>query len=325
MQTNDFIQELEKAHPRFVDSDIENNLWSGFSCDFEGACLYEKHLNTLYIDYFNKIDDSIDNLLLNRSVNEIELFITNKLNRLNTVKDLLVNHDKFLYLNDITHLDAKIERAGLGIWDENAEDYKLYGKDSLIRMKQHRIKSQLIYDYLNFQINSIQLHLGFREALSYKNAEDDGWDEDYIANFSCQLKMERICREYIKKSLDKFNDLLLSHCPNTLDVKTIKSREIDKEELRRYFKPQFNGMGNGTINYFDTLVDELENDKNAKEFGQIALMIYESDKMNNRKPTTFSKWYDVFCECVACERKKYDPKDLRNPKENLKKLFNYLR
>ncbi|OAV73931.1 hypothetical protein Barb7_02656 [Bacteroidales bacterium Barb7] len=52
-------------------------------------------------------------------------------------------------------------------------------------------------------------------------------------------------------------------------------------------------MGNGSINYFETMIRHLKEDRSSKEFAQIALMIYNSNKMNNNKPSTFKKWYGI--------------------------------
>ncbi|OAV68878.1 hypothetical protein Barb6_02041 [Bacteroidales bacterium Barb6] len=84
-------------------------------------------------------------------------------------------------------------------------------------------------------------------------------------------------------------------------------------------------MGNGNINYFNTLISELKNTRATKEFGQIALLIFKSGKMNNRKPKTFREWYRIFCNCVGCKYvKSYEANKLSNPTEELKNLFNYL-
>jgi hypothetical protein len=102
-------------------------------------------------------------------------------------------------------------------------------------------------------------------------------------------------------------------------------RIIDAEKLKPYFIPTFKGMGNNSINYFDWLITHLQTDRTPKEFARIALMIYESKiALNKTKPNTFKGWYKIFCECVGCEQKSYQPKDLRNPPKNLTDLFDYL-
>jgi hypothetical protein len=113
---------------------------------------------------------------------------------------------------------------------------------------------------------------------------------------------------------------------NTNKVNTGEpQRTINIEKLKDYFNAKFKGMGDNNFNYFDWLVQHLQTDRTAKAFAQIALIIYESKTaLNNSKPTTFKKWYSIFCECVSCKQKTYQPKDLRNPPDNIKNLFNYL-
>lgn len=101
-------------------------------------------------------------------------------------------------------------------------------------------------------------------------------------------------------------------------------RIINAGILKDYFTPAFRGMGNN-INYFDTMIDELYTNRTAKEFGQIAYMIYTGKHMNSRKPATFSQWYSLFCEAIGIEKGKgYKPNNLDTPSGDLKKLFGYL-
>jgi hypothetical protein len=122
---------------------------------------------------------------------------------------------------------------------------------------------------------------------------------------------------------------ILTSQPPTSEQPKVNSgkpqRTINEEKLKPYFKAQFKGLGNGNIDNFHWLIEHLQQDRTAKAFAQIALMIYKSSNaLNNTKPNNFKAWYSVFCECVGCEQKTYQPKDLRNPPETLTKLFNYL-
>jgi len=103
-----------------------------------------------------------------------------------------------------------------------------------------------------------------------------------------------------------------------------KKRAINVTELGKYFCPAFKGIGN-SINYFEWFVEALETERTQKEFAQIAALCYYGVKMNNKKPNTFKSWYKIFCECVGCKMiKSYTPNKLKNPKEQIKKQFNYL-
>lgn len=135
--------------------------------------------------------------------------------------------------------------------------------------------------------------------------------------------------EYIKKEEPKqigecTKESEQSEDDGLREAGTKLKRIIDEEKLKPYFISTFKGMGNGNINFFSSLIEELKTDREAKEFAQIALMIFESSKTSDRVGNVFTKWYTVFCECVGCEKKTYKPKDLRSPSESLKKLFNYL-
>jgi hypothetical protein len=111
----------------------------------------------------------------------------------------------------------------------------------------------------------------------------------------------------------------------TTPQKTEKpQRCIDVKRLKPYFNSTFNGMGNGNISHFDSMIEDLKTKRSAKEFAQIAFMCFDGRQMSSRKANTFENWYAIFCECVGCEKKTYQPKDLRDPKDTLKKLFSYL-
>ncbi len=68
---------------------------------------------------------------------------------------------------------------------------------------------------------------------------------------------------------------------------------IDAEELSRYFKAQFKGIGHGE-NYIPILVRELEfiRRTNPTNIGRAASMIYDSRHMTKR-PTKFSDWMRI--------------------------------
>ncbi len=69
---------------------------------------------------------------------------------------------------------------------------------------------------------------------------------------------------------------------------------IDVDELSRYFKAQFQGIGYGE-NYIPVLVKELEfiRRTNPTNVGRAASMIYDSKHMTKR-PTKFSDWMRNF-------------------------------
>jgi len=139
-------------------------------------------------------------------------------------------------------------------------------------------------------------------------------------------KMIKVQLYYIYRAIKELTELHNIYIPNHQAHNNTKQKErkIDAEKLKEYFVSTFKGMGNGSINNFDVMIEELKTDMTGKEFAQIALMIYESGQMNKRKPNTFAEWYKLFCKYIDCEQKSYDPNKLRTPKERLTKLFSYL-
>ena len=133
---------------------------------------------------------------------------------------------------------------------------------------------------------------------------------------------------YVYAMIHRINKLLnekKEEAPTDSTASTNKKIGLNEEEFKSYFKAQFKGMGNGNINHYSTLISEIGNtDFHKKEHGQIALMIYESGFLNDRKPKTFTKWYDIFCDFVGIERRTYEKNKLTNPSERIKKLFSYL-
>lgn len=143
--------------------------------------------------------------------------------------------------------------------------------------------------------------------------------------------VDELIEEYkFKQSVNANSDLSFKskgqkskHVKDDLN-KQFEEREIKVLEFEQYFKPSFRGIGEYNINHFVSLIEDLKQNRSAKEFAEIALLIHESKHMNSRKPVYFTEWYQIFCECVGCEQKKYDPKDLRPIRESVKNLFGYL-
>lgn len=112
---------------------------------------------------------------------------------------------------------------------------------------------------------------------------------------------------------------------NMLTNSTEESPSIDSESLKGYFISSFKGMGNGNFNYFDSLIEDLKMERNMKEVAQIAYMIYQSDKLNNRKPNTFADWYRIFCKHTNNTYSiNYKPSNLKNITYSLRRIFAYL-
>lgn len=117
----------------------------------------------------------------------------------------------------------------------------------------------------------------------------------------------------------------------TPDLKESKERSINKDKLSTYFKPKFKGMGR-CENDFEKLCEEVETitkdyakKRIGKKIAQIALLIYNSEKLNSRKPEYFIDWHRLFCDCFRVPYTKYFPADLEPLPKNLIELFIYLK
>ena len=76
------------------------------------------------------------------------------------------------------------------------------------------------------------------------------------------------------------------------------TRTIDTDRLCTYFTPKFNGAQNHK-NQFNELVQILQRDRNSnKDFARIATMLYDSENMSRKKPSTLSEWIQIFGECI---------------------------
>lgn len=100
---------------------------------------------------------------------------------------------------------------------------------------------------------------------------------------------------------------------------------IDSDGLKEYFISSFKGMGNGNLNNFDNLIEDLKHKRTMKEVAQIALLIHQSDKLNSRRPNTFAEWYRIFCKFTNnTYSPDYKPSNLKNIPDSLKKVFSYI-
>ena len=218
-------------------------------------------------------------------------------------------------------------------------DLRLYENKAIIRMKQHRSRLQLEYDFLTYKIDKVQFRIGLNEWETHEEAEDEGWDEEYIEQYFCLLRMERIGREYIDKSLQHLNDKhnfylstttvqqnqrITEKEPTTKHPQIRQFTNEQKELLKTYFTSTFKGMGNN-YNYFDeNLIFDLQKNRTGKDYAVIAKIIYQSEKSNKEfKKKPFADWYNTFCSIMSIEKKTYKPSQIEITK-NLKSEFYYL-
>lgn len=112
---------------------------------------------------------------------------------------------------------------------------------------------------------------------------------------------------------------------NNPTEKTSSECSINEEKLKKYFKLSFKGGGNGNMDHFQNLVDDLKISRSDKDMARIALMIYESEKLlDSMKPRTFAAWYKKFCELVGCEFHESYNKSKLNLSDEFQRGFGYL-
>ncbi len=105
-----------------------------------------------------------------------------------------------------------------------------------------------------------------------------------------------------------------------------KNKETSKdiEELASYFKANFRGFGGGQ-DHFSDMVKDVLNLSTKKEIGMVAYLIYKSDKLNIRRPKTFSLWIRTFFKLLG----KTPPQDTHlnkyKPNEIISGIFAYIK
>ena len=172
-----------------------------------------------------------------------------------------------------------------------------------------------------------------------------GMEYIYCVNFLTDSFDSRVFNEAQKKEIKRMilhsADVLeenINETPTVIDMENkfkekiealcneIKSRQLPAE-FADYFMAPFKGIGNGNINYYKRLEENLTDvsrERSVIEYARIAFLIYNSKKMSAKKPQTFNEWYQYFCKIVGCKyNKDYKPVKLEAT-ENLKKEFYFL-
>jgi hypothetical protein len=110
----------------------------------------------------------------------------------------------------------------------------------------------------------------------------------------------------------------IAFCDNIKDTFTPLIEHCRQEQkpdfitLKSYFKADFCGIGSGNEDRFtNELMTKLKQARDGKEAAAIALLIYESNRLNNQKPKTFKKWHEIFCDLTNYPFVNYNPKKIR--------------
>ena len=70
-----------------------------------------------------------------------------------------------------------------------------------------------------------------------------------------------------------------------------------------YFVASFKGIGpSHPINFYAMLREALHLKRNDIDYARIALLIYQSNKLQPQKrPKSFATWYRIFCKSIGCK------------------------
>lgn len=221
------------------------------------------------------------------------------------------NHVQFTQISLIGFIDYQIQLV-LSWTKQN--DKNLEELDKEIEKETNRLKLKIEqYERTLYTKESastkVQLHINsLRRAIKDRNLA--GFDTKELDD---SMEHYKLLAEEINLNKD------------FLSASKEETTTIDSERLKQYFRSSFKGMGKNNFDYYSSMIDELKKGRSTKEYAQIALIIYESDKLNDRKPATFLAWYRIFCNCIGCTySKNYKPSKLKNIPQNLYNLFSYL-
>ena len=75
------------------------------------------------------------------------------------------------------------------------------------------------------------------------------------------------------------------------------------DTLADYFVASFKGIGpSHPINFYAMLREALHLKRNDIDYARIALLIYQSNKLQPQKrPKSFATWYHIFCKSIGCK------------------------
>ena len=227
MITNDFIKELRKISSKYSELNIEEYTYNGFKIDAFGVIEYEKYIDNLYINYFNNINDQIDNLLLHGNNQTILKFLDSKINRFNEINAPIEQEDKEVS----SHIDMAEDILSDAIHNKYPFCDNCSGPDTCpncqkaIREKTESIKQRKLHqDFLNFNI----------DVPTYCSAfciGEEGNDEIYFTN-----RINCIGREYIRKSYNNFKELCELYRLDQImtNKKSTSSKVSTEKDFRSY-------------------------------------------------------------------------------------------
>ena len=101
-------------------------------------------------------------------------------------------------------------------------------------------------------------------------------------------------QEVVRLACELFLRFFLNGNPLALD---------QPDTLADYFVASFKGIGpSHPINFYAMLREALHLKRNDIDYARIALLIYQSNKLQPQKrPKSFATWYRIFCKSIGCK------------------------
>lgn len=150
-----------------------------------------------------------------------------------------------------------------------------------------------------------------RSAYDFRDLVMDlrNWISEYEKQIHETQQVEQTQHHETKEARNKKNNI---------------SPKVNIEELKKHFNAKFKGAG-ANIDYFSTMVSDIEGLCTIKDCMAVALMIYNNENYFIAAFNTFSDWCKRFFECIGVEvQEGFNFSRKYEPTKNIKKVFTYL-
>lgn len=135
----------------------------------------------------------------------------------------------------------------------------------------------------------------------------------------------QLVRDVMKEYILYLQNIQKKYMPDTQKPKSTKQpkpiRQVNIDKISPHLKRDFDK--NTYLPILKTLLEEPQSDK---ELARVALLIYKSKYFLSNDYSTFSKWYQDYCNIVGCKyHASYEPNTLRKSiTEELKQKYYFL-
>jgi hypothetical protein len=323
MDTTSYYQQFdsEKADEE-CKNDNTSSLNTNSTCD-------NSHFIYLIINYHNSDNYHENNNYVKN--NYVKNFYKNDLFQFG-IKNLIASQVQKTSM-DTLHTEKPEQTPPLILQPELEETYKekngdnttssdVYGDDVFVELSIDGINKNLFHAFLKF------------EYLLYKYLFKD---KPFCA-FLTDIQMSEINHRilYYEELLKDKNDKELKYIDTGNDINEESKNLFNKRrkqilaDFSYHFIASFRGIGYEKIDYYKELEKKIiiEGEKrSAFEHAKIACLLYFSKYMNdNKRPQTFKKWYQYYCDVVGCEfNRHYKPSKLKlKDNDRLKNELDFL-